>query len=308
MLTMCAFDTPPTCQNRRKTRTPGRRSGGRSGGWVTLSMLSLILASSGPIQTSGCEEVTVKRESFVGLRKLADQPREPRKLTPLEERISQGGWTILLAYFPGGDTEAKAKVFANRLESEAGLTDVWTMSNSQGTRVYCGVFKTTAEGAAQAMLAKVRQTELDAVRYFENSEMVTIGGSTTGNDLHPLNVGQYSGMYTLQVAAFDENYPGGRHAGAEDYAMKLREEGTDAYFYHGPNRSMVTVGMFAYDQAFRSIANPNAPGTFIDAYTEKVQALQKQHPYNLVNGYTLLQRGSRDKQAREQESQLVRIP
>lgn len=301
---MCVTQASLTHSKPRR-RVSARR---RSGGWVTLSVVTLLAATNGPIATSGCEEITVKRESFASLRELADKPREPRKLTSLEERILQGGWTILLAYFPGSNTEAKAKVFAQRLESEAGLTDVWTMSNSQGTRVYCGVFKTTNDGNAQALLAKVRQTELDAVRYFENSEMVSIGGSTTSNDLHPLNVGQYSGMYTLQIAVFDDNYPDGRHAGAEAYATKLREDGEDAYFYHGPNRSMVTLGMFAYEEAFRSIPNPNTPGTMIDGYTEQVQALQQKHPYNLVNGYTLLQRGSRDKKAREQESQLVRIP
>lgn len=273
-----------------------------------MSLLALLAATNGPIQTTGCEEVTVKRDSFSGFRELADKPPPKREPTELEQRISQGGWTILLAHFPGMGNQQKASTLAHRLETECGLTDVWTMRTSDGVAVYCGIFGTTNDANAQAVLARVRQTELDAVRYFENTEFVTVGGTSTTQAMNPMNLGQYSGMYTLQIAVFDDKYPDGRRAGAEDYARQLREQGDDAYFYHGPHRSMVTVGMYPYDQAFRSIENPNTPGTTIDAYTERIQQLQERFPRNLVNGYSLMQRTAQDEEAREQPSQLVRVP
>ena len=64
-------------------------------------------------------------------------------------------------------------------------------------------------------------------------------------------------LYTLQIAVYGR--PDNTDATKEDLAqfrksaeeavVQLRREGEQAYYYHGPNRSMVTVGIFSEDDA-----------------------------------------------------------
>ncbi len=115
----------------------------------------------------------------------------------------------------------------------------------------------------------------------------------------PLDVRAHSGMYTLQIGYYDDAFgPNFRNA-AVKAAQTLREEGDPAYFYHGPHRSMVTVGLFTDDdlvqQGFQRVYGPN------------VKTLQEKYPYNLGNGRTVVERINGEIVG-EQSSFLVRIP
>ncbi len=109
------------------------------------------------------------------------------------------------------------------------------------------------------------------------------------------------GHYTLQIGYFeDPNDPALARQAAEQWAAQLRNEGTPAYYFHGPNRSMVTVGLFPASAA--SVSN-----TGVVTYSQSVRQLQQRFPHNLYNGNTIRVK-LRDGRTIDQPSFLVRIP
>jgi len=79
----------------------------------------------------------------------------------------------------------------------------------------------------------------------------------------------------------------------------LREDGHEAYYYHGPYRSIIAIGVFDYNQAFVRA------GT-VDTYAPQIRELQKTFPYNLSNGVTLKQKIN-GQDIGEQKSSLIRV-
>ena len=84
-------------------------------------------------------------------------------------------------------------------------------------------------------------------------------------------------------------------------AAALREDGDRAFYYHGPHRSMVTVGLFTFDDDFIQEGKQRAYGPGIEELREK-------YPYNLVNGITVIQRNKDGETIGEQQSLIVRVP
>ena len=89
-----------------------------------------------------------------------------------------------------------------------------------------------------------------------------------------------SGKYSLQVASF---FPEGGYrdvyASAVQYVEQLRKEGCEAYYYHGPSWSLVTVGSFGSEDV---ITQPNGQ----QRYSNRVESLQQKEEfkYNYENG------------------------
>ncbi len=114
-------------------------------------------------------------------------------------------------------------------------------------------------------------------------------------------------MYSLQVACYmraDGQDPSPEdlaqfRAAAEKAAVELRREGEEAFYYHGPHRSMVTVGIFN-DQDI------GAGKTKTESM--KLVMARKAHPLNLVNGLGLKVRTHGQKEATLQPSGLIAIP
>jgi len=118
-------------------------------------------------------------------------------------------------------------------------------------------------------------------------------------EIHPeLNLRPHAGMFSLQIGFYDDRFGQGYRRAAEEAAAVLREQGHEAYFYHGPHRSMLTVGLFA-------------EGDFVQrnqrqAYGPRIIAVQETFPHNLGNGRTLVEK-AKDGSTREQPSFLVRV-
>ena len=109
-----------------------------------------------------------------------------------------------------------------------------------------------------------------------------------------------SKLYTLQIGFYDTEFGDDFRQAAEKAAAALREEGEEAYYFHGPQRSSFTIGAFGKDAATinESTGEP--------VYSAQVQALQQKYPYNLANGRTLNER--RGGVVTPQPSFLVEIP
>ena len=104
-----------------------------------------------------------------------------------------------------------------------------------------------------------------------------------------MDLKQHAGMYSLQIGFYDEAFGKEFRKAAEEMATILREDGVEAYYYHGPNISMVTVGLFDdSDLVKREVRMPNGLVSIQEGYGPRIKVLQEQFPNNLGNGATVI--------------------
>jgi hypothetical protein len=151
-----------------------------------------------------------------------------------------------------------------------------------------GRFADPSDPAAQAELQRVREIVIQGDKPFVDSFLApplkgAVAGSRPEYNLSRMRERLGKGRWvTLQVGVYErtdvatpsaEDLATIRKA-AEDAAVQLRREGEQAFYFHGARRSMVTVGTFPE----KDVVNPEK--TMIP----QAVALQKRHPYNLLNG------------------------
>jgi hypothetical protein len=114
--------------------------------------------------------------------------------------------------------------------------------------------------------------------------------------------------YTLQVGVYGRLDTQGTSASdlaefrraAEQAAAKLRREGEEAYYFHGPSRSMVLIG--AFDETEYDESHPGAGDG------PRLKEARQKFPYNLVNGAGYKQTRPGATEGSLQRSQVVMIP
>jgi hypothetical protein len=124
--------------------------------------------------------------------------------------------------------------------------------------------------------------------------------------------------YTLQVARYghtDRSQPtpqelvGFREA-AEKAVLELRQAGEEAFFFHGPFGSTVTIGLFSEADYVTQVRDANGTITNLPKPYESaaLAALRAKYPHNLVNGATLQTRRKGSEEMVTQGSFLVGVP
>ena len=262
--------------------------------------LSILFGLALLLMLAGCEmETRVIRSSWDSL--PADpKPRQgqnPRN-EPYQDPAGGQGWAIQVTRFSGPTRHDQARELVEQLRNQTHLDDFWIEDQGNTATVYQGRFQKASDPAIRTALANVQKIELDGLRPFVGSQLVPlVGGGRLITD--PYDLRQFIGYYSLQIGFYDEAFGKDFRQAAEQAVRVLREEGYEAYYYHGPYRSLVTIGVFSYEQAF-----VNA-GTH-DTYAPQVLELQKKFPYNLGNGVTLIQKEG-GINIGEQKSSLIRV-
>src|SRR5262249_24035027 len=86
---------------------------------------------------------------------------------------------------------------------------------------------------------------------------------------------------------------------AEQAAARFRQEGEQAFYYHGPRMSMVTIGAFNIEDF-----DPQTPSY----QSTRLLEVRKRHPYNLYNGAGIKVINKANGRSELQPSSLVEIP
>ncbi|WP_428389378.1 hypothetical protein [Mucisphaera sp.] len=210
-------------------------------------------------------------------------------------------WTIRAATYEGPRRHEAATTAATALQNnrDLDLNHAWIEDIQGMTYVYAGQFRRIDDRQTRQTLRAVRRFELHDGRPFSSAQFMPLSGTLLPS-ADPLDLAAHTGRYSLQIAAYDRAFGDRFRQAAEDAAANLREEGEEAFFYHGPHRSLVTIGLFE-DRDFVT----NAQG--FRGYGPRIHQLQQRYPYNLLNGLTLEE--SKDGQSLgNQPSALVRVP
>jgi len=212
-------------------------------------------------------------------------------------------WAILLGVYSGEDAMSRAEGAASRLRSgPAGLSSARAVPREKGGAVVLfGGYDSSGERSAQRDLERVKGLVVDGARPFRGAFLTPQGGRPEGSnpelDLNQARQRHGRGAeYTLQVAVYQSEQRSDAMRAAEEAALELRREGDLAFYYHGPTRSMVTVGLFGERDFDPETGRRSA----------ELQRLQERFPNNLLNGRTIIER--RMEGERTQPSTLVRVP
>ncbi|MFI4881949.1 MAG: hypothetical protein ACIAQU_05125 [Phycisphaerales bacterium JB064] len=222
----------------------------------------------------------------------------------------EGKWTIVLATFRGPDAMEAAQFAQARVASEAGLTNTRIEQRGEAILLTLGRFDGPQAPQAQAELDRVRAIEMRDINPFTQALLTPPEPASGTNPQYDLrNVARNYGsdyVYTLQIGSYgrddgraptDADRADARKA-AEQAVAVFRSEGEQAFYYHGPNFSSVTVGLFRADEV-----DPQT-GLRSPAYYD----LEAKFPYNLFNGAQRMVRLEGSTRPQAQRSVLVRIP
>ena len=226
---------------------------------------------------------------------------------------SGGAWTIVIAGFDGAtERESAAGVLAN-VKRVAGLSQAQLEDRGRAVVVTYGSYPDPETAQAKRDLEKIRAVRVGESYPFANAMFApprfeAIGGTLPKFDLR--NAKAMFGMgalYTLQMAVYcrlDDVEPTAKELGefrtaAEKAVVELRRQGESAFYYHGPRRSSVTVGVFG-DKDY-NVLNPRQQSPVL-------AALRLKYPINVTNGAELKRKRTGQLQAVADPSFVVTLP
>ena len=202
---------------------------------------------------------------------------------------SSGNWSIIVDVVQGIGHQSLADHAVQDLNGRIGGTGFWSRKSTNESTICYGRYESRDSNAAKSDLNKLKQwgaTGKIRPRPFmlvpiSENRIPTAAGSAS--DLQSV---RDRADVTLQIGYYDRQFRDDEFGGdfrkaAEAAANQLRNDhNIDVYFYHGPNRSLITVGLFN-----NSVLTPVTKEEQQQA--RALEALRKQFPYNLWNGMTL---------------------
>lgn len=231
-------------------------------------------------------------------------------------QLGPNAWTIILTAISAESPERAARVL-EQVRTVGKLPDAFLMERSGRQIVAVGSFQNPTDPVAMVELDRVRTIEVDGERPYERAFLAPPSGDLSRGSIPEYDLrnahAQYGNevKYTLQIAVYgrEDSTPATPQdieqfrGAAEDAARALRQGGELAFYYHGPNRSMVTVGVFTEEEHHLDQGFP--------VESARLQLVRDRHPLNLLNGRTIIEKvrsASGGFIDRDQKSFLVSIP
>jgi hypothetical protein len=295
---------------------------------VFLGVLLLAVATSSAAAQFKARPKKDKRETPIRERDLerfrdeADEVLAPLTGAPTAAADGETAayWSIVLVAFTGDTQAQNAELGLAKVVNEAGLTDVFVEKRDKATVIAYGRYDGPDDPRAIADLDRLRTLRVGGQLPFASALLSPpdprhLSGSLPELDLRNAKklFGDDNALYTLQVAIYGrgDRSPstpaevGEFRKAAEQAAVLLRRDGELAFYYHAPERSMVTVGVFGQDDY-----DPlNRQG--IEGF--ELMRARERHPLNLLNGQGIRERiagvkGDGPSAYRLQSSKLVAVP
>lgn len=191
-------------------------------------------------------------------------------------------WGIVLTVAEGQNHVTRGQQLAARFQQITGMEGFHAVNEGRKSVVYFGRYPKPGDDQAQRDLARLRQYAGRGVLPGHALMLSPIApGVERGASLDLRNVTGEEAVYTLQVAVFKPPYPDYRQS-AEDLARQYRQAGHQAYYYHGPSMSLVTVGVFTHAAARVATEGPRRGQP---VYHKRIRTeFQGRFPHLLVNG------------------------
>ena len=190
--------------------------------------------------------------------------------------------------------------------------DVFVIHKAGHSEVFRGQYRSLKDAEANLKTAKEYRAA-NGVAIFAKAIVVPLPGKDIGPAEWNLSSAAESAYYSLLVALFrddPENNYIGRRRFAVDYCRQLRKGGYEAYFYHAPAVSHVTIGAFG-EKAVTIRKGPR--GETLEINDPAIKSLQKDFEFLALNGMSIdevirdRQTGKQIRMARK-NTYLIRVP
>jgi len=273
---------------------------------IAIAFLSLpALAQRSTDEQKKKEEILKEGRKLFGKEDAKDGEKNA-SATP------KADWAVLIAIFRGENNEQEAATTLAEFRTRGMLPEAYLQKRGQATCILAGAFTGPDDPAAQAELKRIQSIEINNEAPYAGSYLAPPPQADLKGSMPEYNLRQARLIYgdkaiqTLQVAVYgredidratEDDLKECRKA-AEDAVVKLRQEGELAFYFHGPRRSMVCVGVFDL-----SDFDPQIPSY----KSSRLRETQKRFPHNLYNGQAIRVK-SPGQTAKLQPSALVAIP
>lgn len=205
--------------------------------------------------------------------------------------------TILLALLDHPDYHVQdAKYWKESAQKQTGWRDLYVIHEDGFSKLYRGKYSSLSK--AQAGLAEARRFRTkpsdeapDGVTVFARARIVPAPGIDMGPAEWMLANDTPDVRYTLVVAEF-YSQPGYREPEkyAVEYCTQLRGEGHEAFLYHTPAKSHVTIGDFP-ESSYQMVTSQQTSREFAhrgwalpDIPDPKLKQLVREFPELAING------------------------
>ncbi|MCB9846039.1 MAG: hypothetical protein H6811_08650 [Phycisphaeraceae bacterium] len=225
-------------------------------------------------------------------------------------------WAIVVALFKNDASgRAQATDALPKLRGKGKLRDAYLQDRGSTVAIAVGRFSGANDSKATRELERIRETTVDGVKPYGAAILAPPVAPEVSSS--PYDLGRVrrergpDALYTLQIGLYGRTDAGQTPEAselaeyrrlAEEAVEQLRRDGEEAFFYHGPSRSTVTVGVFG--------PQDHAPGGAIGDSLRLRQARER-FPHNLLNGKGITERYPTESgrtAERLQPSRLIAIP
>ncbi|QDU34703.1 hypothetical protein KS4_27770 [Poriferisphaera corsica] len=189
-------------------------------------------------------------------------------------------WGIMLEAFNGPDRAQRAQELILKLRKQFDLKNFWLKRAYGSLMVLHGSFEDRSTDEAKDTLVMIRKLKVGRLQPYRMAMMQSLAGASLVSD-NPLDAKSYVGFYTLRVGHYNDDMDGDRREMAEEAARVLRTDGHNAFFYHGPVNSLVTVGLFTDDDL---VPVEQASGFMVEGYGPRIREIQQEFPIHMTNG------------------------
>ncbi|MCE5277628.1 MAG: hypothetical protein ABFD92_01870 [Planctomycetaceae bacterium] len=204
-----------------------------------LSRMMIVLAG-GVIALCGCEPRSM---SWQGER-LAPKPKDADEVT------------IVLGAVRGAEHSRQAAQWRDEIERETGWKNVFVVDQEGFSQMCWSKYPSIEAARSDLKKAKeyVRSDGTNTWKPFISAAIQVLPGKPVGPPEWDLTQQKDLYVYTVEVGVFydmpertiegtNQKYVG-RKQFAVDFCKELRDAGFEAYYFHGPSQSSVTVGLF----------------------------------------------------------------
>lgn len=161
------------------------------------------------------------------------------------------GYSILLSRYqgPGGAHRQLAQQQRAMVTERFGWENVYVIHRDQVSELYWGRYDDPARAGQRLRTARA-QTDAMGQQLFPSAIITPIPGEDVGPEAWKL--ANNPGTYSLLVAVFKNDHTARppyttRREDAVAYCRQLREQGYEAWYFHGGAESSVTIGSFGPD-------------------------------------------------------------
>ncbi|GJQ29010.1 MAG: hypothetical protein HBSAPP03_08940 [Phycisphaerae bacterium] len=226
---------------------------------------------------------------------------------------ADGGWKLLLAVAAAGADDIATMQLVGTVRMQTGLHAARLEKQGKVLAVTYGSYASATDESALAELRRIRTLEIDGRMPYAGAMLIPPafeGSAVVGGEMDLATLKKRVGKraaFTLQIAAYEradgkdalpEDLAEIRKA-AEEAARRLRQDGDEAFYYHGPRRSMVTVGVFSEKEYDTTRPGRESP---------LLKLLREKYPFNLVNGAPIRVRTRANPEGVVQPSFVVAVP